>query len=284
MRADHFRASASGQALVETLLIGVLLSLVAALSLLWARLQALDHSAAAASHALAGACASAREVCADDSRSDALAAALIRRQLGQRDREVLSGDTLDLQRAGATEHAFFRGLDGRSLVQWAQLSGATRDAQRFDAGLAIAARASGPRALLSGEALLDEAGPARFGLDASAGLGITRLRLPVQAVWPGRAGQAVGDMLSLQLHGRSAMLADAWNAPAVTGDSAGSVESRVQRGRSLDPARESLLSASYQLSRASLAAASAIGLEALGRSFTQGRVDPAVVPSDRVGP
>jgi len=284
MRVDRPRTGCSGQALVETLLIGVLLSLVAALSLLWARVQAIDHSAAATSHLLAAECASAREVCADANRTEALAASLLRRQLGQRDREVLSGDAFDLLRAGTTEHAFFRGLDGRSLVQWAHLSGPTRDAQRFDAGLEIAARASGPRALRSGESLLDEAGPARFGLDANAGLDITRLRLPVQAFWPGRAGQAVGDTLSLQLHGRSAMLADAWNAPSVTGDSVGSVESRVQRGRSLDPARESLLSASYQLSRAALAAASALGLEPLGRSFTQGRVDPAVVPSDRVGP
>ena len=160
MRVDRPRTGCSGQALVETLLIGVLLSLVAALSLLWARVQAIDHSAAATSHLLAAECASAREVCADANRTEALAASLLRRQLGQRDREVLSGDAFDLRRAGTTEHAFFRGLDGRSLVQWAHLSGPTRDAQRFDAGLEIAARASGPRALRSGESLLDEAGPA----------------------------------------------------------------------------------------------------------------------------
>lgn len=284
MRVDDRCHHASGQALIETLLVGALLSMLAALSLLLARLQALDHSTAAATHAIAAECATARVVCADGPATEPLAAAPLRRQFGQRDRDVLSGDAIDPASPPSVEHPFFRGLDGRSLVQWGLWRPPVREAVRFDAGPKVAARASGSPGEAVGDALLREVGPARFGLDAAAGLSTTELNVPVQTPWPGRPAPMVAQGLSIALRGRSALLADAWNAADVTGDSPGSVESRVRRGSALDPLRESALTLGYQGARTSLSAAAALGLEPLGRSFMPGQLDVTVVPADRVGP
>jgi hypothetical protein len=272
----------TGQALVETLLVGMVFSLAIGLILVWAKLQSIDQGAVSVARASAFECASSRHVCESDSTRQALSRAILGRTIGGTDRQVLSGDALAEGAPEAVIRPFWRGLDGRAMVQ--EPGGLTvyRQAMQFDAGLAVAERASG-RGDAAG-ALLSEVGPVRFGLDPRAGLHLSGLSFKVSALWPGRSSAGLGRDLEFGFHGRAALLSDAWNASAVTGDPADSVESRVMHARRLEPAIEAAISIGHQLTRTHLKVLSRVGLEPLGNAFSPGSIDVSIVPADRVQP
>jgi hypothetical protein len=275
-------APQAGQALVETLIVGTIFSLAIGLILVWAKLQSIDQGVVSVSRASAFECASSRHVCDSESNRQALSRAIVGRTVGATDRQVLSGDGLAEGEPEAVVRPFWRGLDGRALVQEPSGLNVYRQTVQFDAGLAVAERGSG-RGDVAG-ALLTEVGPARFGFDPRGGLHLSGLSLKVSALWPGRSSAGLGRELELGFHGRAALLSDAWNASAATGDPADSVESRVLRARRLEPALESAISVGHQLTRTHLKAFSLTGLEPLGKAFAPGAVDVSIVPTDRVQP
>jgi hypothetical protein len=280
MRSRFPSSRQSGQALLETVMVGALLSLAMALALIWSKLQSIDQASAAATRAVAFECAAARSACSTAARGDGVSRAVLRRLLGEGDRQVLSGDTMSSEHDRSVTRSFWTGLDGQPLLTSPIASLPTRGTQRFDAGFNVASRAHGT---FPGSAdLLDQAGPGRFGLDPRAGLEVTRLQLQTLTIWPGPSGAATPSRQALSFRGRSAILADAWNASDVEGDSSGSVSARVRRASRLQPSIEAALGAGYQLSRSGLRTAAAVGLEPLGRHFKPGAVDVTIVPSDRV--
>lgn len=270
----------SGQALLETVMVGALLSVAMALVLIWAKLQSIDQASAAATRAVAFECAASRSACSTAARSDGVARAVLRRVLGEGDRQVLSGDTMAAEHDRSVTRAFWTGLDGRPMLASPSVILPARGTQRFDAGFNVASSAHG--ASPASTDLLDRAGPGRFGLDPRAGLEVTRLQLQTLSIWPGPSGAATPSRQALSFHGRSAILADAWNASDVHGDSIGSLNDRVRAASRLASPVETALSSGYQLSRSGLSAAAALGLEPLGRHFKPGQVDVTIVPSDRV--
>jgi hypothetical protein len=280
MRVSCRSIRQSGQALLETLIVGAMLSIAMGLVLMWAKLQSIDQASAAAARSIAFQCAASRSACSTAERGGAVSQSVLRRLLGDGDREVLSGDRLLSISGVSPTRSFWRRLDGQPLLADLDSSLPNRSSQQFDAGFNVAARAYGAP---SGAArLLDRFGPGRFGLDPESGFAVTELELRARAAWPGAASADVASEQTLRFRGRSAMLSDAWNAADVTGDSTGSMAERVRRGSRLDPAAESALTAGYQLSRGALRAASGAGLEPLGRHFKPAQLDVTIVPSDRV--
>jgi len=270
----------SGQALLETMMVGALLSLAMGLALIWSKLQSIDQASAAAARAVAFECAASRSACSTAARGEGVSHAVLRRLLGEGDRQVLSGDAMSSEHGRSVTRAFWTGLDGQPLLTSPVTPLPTRGSQRFDAGLNVASRAYGA---FSGSAdLLDQAGPGRFGLDPRAGLQVTRLQLQTLSIWPAPSGAATPSRQALSFQGRSAILADAWNASDLEGDSSGSVSARVRRASRLEPSVEAALGAGNQLARSALRTAAAVGLEPSGRHFKPGAVDVTIVPSDRV--
>jgi hypothetical protein len=210
---------------------------------------------------------------------------VLRRFLGEGDREVLSGDRMTPVSISSTTRSFWRGLDGRPILRSSSAFPITTGAP-FDAGIHVAARGSGVTS--DAIALLNRAGPERFGFDPRGGLSVTRLELSTLTTWPGAAwsGESAtesGHERAFSFKGRAAILADPWNASVVHADTPDSVADRIRRARRLDPAVEAALDAGYGLSRGALRTASGVGLEPLGRHFSQGVIDVSIVPADRVG-
>jgi hypothetical protein len=274
----------AGQALLETLIVAMLISVAMGLMLVWAKLQSIDQAAAAAARSIAFECASVRVACPSTPGRDDVSRSVVRRFLGEGDREVLSGDRMMPDSVSSTIRSFWRGLDGRSILRSTSPI-PSRASASFDAGIHVAARVPGVTADTT--ALLNRVGPERFGFDPRGGLAVTRLELSTLTTWPGAAwsgaiGAESGHERALSFEGRAAILADAWNAAVVHADAGDSVADRVRRARRLDPAVEAALDAGYGLARGALRTASGVGLEPLGRHFNQGAIDVSIVPADRV--
>jgi len=266
--------------MAETLLVGLLLGLAAALTLLMARLYDMNRSTSEAAGAIAIECALARRVCPFGTGHDSLSASILLRELGEGDRQVLSGDALSPASGSPRLRAFWTGVDGQPLIADPPAIRPTRRTLAFDAGIEVAQ--AGARGNSLGQSLIERFGPGRFGFQPSEGLTVTTLSVPVSVFWPGKPAASTGRSLEIGLSSRAAILADAWNAAIVTGDSEGSIESRVSRGRRLDGAIETVVRAGYAPARGALRAAGAVGLEPLGQHFTPEQLDVSIVPSDRV--
>ncbi|MEN9775704.1 MAG: hypothetical protein RL322_2774 [Pseudomonadota bacterium] len=270
----------AGQAMVETLLVGLLLSLAAGLTVLLARLHDIDRSSVDAAGAIAMECAVARSVCPSDASLDQPSASIVRRTLGEGDRQVLSGDGWGPSPGQPRLRAFWTGSDGQPLIPFPGAIQATRRPLSFDAGIEVAR--VGVLDDSFGRSLIERFGPGRFGLAPRDGLTVTELSVPVSALWPGQPTGSTGRGLELSLTRRAAVLADAWNASVVTGNAQDSVESRVRRGHRLEGVVDTVIQTGYAPVRGALRAAGAVGLEPSGSRFTNEQLDVSIVPSDRV--
>lgn len=286
MCAERTRAQA-GQALVETLVLGIALVPLAVLVVLLGKYQSIQSATVAASRSLAFDCAVRPQSCSDPAAAGWLAESLRSRHFSRLDTPPLSGE-----RAVGVQ-PLWHDRTGRPLLDHLTDVGAAVSAQRFDAGLGTAlgraSSASGGAGGGSGSSgpspaeVLDRlAGPARFGLAIDGGLLDARVQVAVASSQAGRAGFARLDPMPVTMRARTVILADAWQASGPRGE-AGSVEARSGAGARLDPLREGRLTVGYQLTRWAIDLMGAFGLEPAARQFRYHEIDPGAIPADRVG-
>ena len=281
MRAERRRRGQRGQALVEALVAALVLVPLALLAVLLGKFQSMQQATIAASRTLAFECTVRPSACAESASHAMLADEVRRRHFGRIDREILSDDVLDDGAPATERNPLWSDRRGRPLLERFADVGVALGAPRFDAGRSTAVgRASGAAA-----GLLDRlAGPARFGLEMTAGLADARVLVRVS---PGEAGNeqlSRLDSLPLAMHARAAVLTDAWHASGPYGDAGHRVEARVERGSRLDPVHEAQITIGYQLTRWALELMDLAGLEPAASSFAPHHVDVDLVPADRIAP
>ena len=125
-------------------------------------------------------------------------------------------------------------------------------------------------------------GPGAFGLDPDGGLIKARVAARVSigktlAQWMRRP-----EGLALRLNGTTAVLTDAWNATAADDGDRRSVRARVDEGWRL-PLGESIVDLAYAPIRELITGPMLAPVEPRGRLFRYHEVDVDLVPADRIG-
>ncbi|HRO62126.1 MAG TPA: hypothetical protein PK177_23720, partial [Burkholderiaceae bacterium] len=122
----------AGQALVETLVLGIALVPLAVLVVLLGKYQSIQSATVAASRSLAFDCAVRPQACSDPVASGWLAESLRARHFSRLDTQPSSGER------AAGMRALWHDRTGRPLLEQFTDVGAAVTAQRFDAGLGTA--------------------------------------------------------------------------------------------------------------------------------------------------
>lgn len=274
-----------GQAFIETVLVGALLSLLLVMTFVLARQIDLRSAAKQAAHAFAMECAVRVNDCRDDPLiSDAVANQIRARYFGAVEAPIVTGDRLKAAPNDVTLRPFWRNLDGQPLISRAEQIQLSSRGTSFDAGLKVAtsrAVVSSKRPL--GSLALEQAGPNRFGLDATEGLRISEAHLTGSFQLPPALNGDRPLNASFAFTARSAVLADAWAAQP-DGTSLAPIEARIRSGSRLDTGREQLLEVGYTPVRSMLGLFGGFGLEPLARRFTPLPIDAAILPRDTGGP
>jgi hypothetical protein len=273
--------SQHGQALLETLMMGGLISMLLLMVVVLARQMDLRVATVHAAHALALECAVRPSECDDAAGLSGVVGDEIRaRYFGAVGAPIKSGDRLAVQLNEAIVRPFWRGLDGLALVSDpAQISLASRGAS-FDAGQSVAVgRPVSSIAQPAAQLAWEQAGPNRFGFEPSRGLLIAEVRVVGRFQLPRTDPGSPLLVEPFELKSRSALLSDAWNG-VPNGSSLRPLEDRVRSGSELGQGREALLKLAYAPVQSLLKVFAMFGLEPLADQFERMRIDLSILPPD----
>lgn len=269
----------AGQALSEALIFAALAGVMAIVVLMLGRLQSLNTHVIDAAHSLAFECRLVAAHCDSASSQAALATALRERHFSPATASAAYDPGRDLERVTNSTRlqSFWRNHDGSPMVLGIESIAMQVRGIALDAGIntAVAGRSG------VAQALGQYAGPQRFGLDPRGGFRLAEVEVPVRLRLGPDAHDPQESALTLKLRAKLAAVGDEWNATSTYGTQSDSLESRVERGRRLDTARESTLQAGYALTRGSLALFESFGFEPHAASLLDHRLDVGIVPRDR---
>lgn len=272
------RRAERGQALVETLVVGLaMVPLLVGVAVIGKLLDA-RQAAIAASRAVAFECTVRPRECSNPGDRIDLAGQMQRR-LFARDEQAASlaatGNAGAASAATAWGRIGWTDRAGRPMLSRAADAQVSVAPQRLDAPRSHL-RSSNARIAQGGLRLLDDvAGPGRFGLQTWDGLQAARvgLRLRVADLDASLPGG------SLRLGAKTAILTDAWTASGPEGG-ADSVRERVEAGWRID-ALEPVWDTGYAGARALMLTMHAFGLEPAAGDYRHHWIDMDVVPADR---
>jgi hypothetical protein len=279
------RSRQKGQALVETLVAAIVLLPLLLLVMYLGKLQTVQQSTLAASRSLAFECQVSYNACAQlnggASNSNLLADELRRRHFMNPSVGVNSNEFASDAAANSERQMLWKDHRGNALLDSYADIGFRVDPDVFNAGSGIVKGSGAKIAANALDVVSSLAGPARFGLDWQGGL----IDAKVQALLSkNQQTNALVDSLGampLTMRAHTAILTNAWNASSVNGAEGESTLSRVGQGQKL-PLLEPVIDAMYLPARAFIKLADVLRVESNASSFQYHKVDPTIVPADRL--
>lgn len=291
-----FPAVQRGQALVEVIVVAAaMLPAFLAVPLI-AKYQDIRHAAVAASRTAAFECSVRPDTCNDPATQTAFAADLRRRHFGRHAHDLLTADAMTEDAAPGERNRFWVDRRGTDLLARASdvdlaLSVGDSDAARgaWDRAGSEAGVGPGRGASTRPNPIAIGVGPEAFGLDTAHGMVTARVRAGVSlhrtlAQWLEKP-----EGMSLALSGKTAVMADAWNASSAKDDDASSIQSRVERGRRLpglggsEVGTEEAFDLLYAPIRELITGPLLAPVEPRGTLFRYHEIDVEIVPADRIG-
>ncbi|MEZ5660978.1 MAG: hypothetical protein R3E83_21435 [Burkholderiaceae bacterium] len=261
-RASKLREG--GQALIEMLLAGALLTLLALMIIMLGRLFSIDAAASGAARTAAFECAMRPQACAGR-----VAAA----PHGQAASHFSAGD----DQAG--DQQFWHDHRGRGLVDTDRPFKLQSVPTGLDAGRGLLGAG---RIGAAGARLVDRlAGPSRFGLDLFGGLHTQSVEVPI---WQARPADAALDPVSgfrMSLSARSAILIDSWQARSSFGAAPDTVSSRVASGATPPLWHERVPGLAHIGTHAFMTFAHVLAIDADPDALIGFDLDPSLIPPDR---
>lgn len=267
-------ATQSGQALVETVIVGVALTTMAVLVPLLGRYQDINRQNIAAARYAAFEC-TARPGCAGDSAGfDPKVADEVRRRFFSGRFGIYTADRLPDDVASGPRNPFWHDRSGKILLEkYSDVSVETASVSFHPAG------AFGQLGAVLGGVI--NVGPQLFGLHPSHGLVSATVRARIAPSQSATDFSSQLDSLPLTFSHHTAILTDSWSANGPAG-----VLNRIR-----SPVRGGIWSAfdvAYLPAQGELLLLEAFGMEPRARQFTKfghdrDFLDPDVVPLDRLG-
>jgi hypothetical protein len=279
------RGLQKGQALVETLVAAIVLLPLLLLVMYVGKLQTVQQSTLAASRALAFECQVSFNACSQfnggATNSNLLADELRRRHFMNPSVGVNSNEFASDSASLSERQILWKDHRGNALLESYADIGFRVDPDVFNAGSGIVKGSGAKIATNALDVVSNLAGPARFGLDWQGGL----IDAKVQALLSkNQQMNALVDSLGampLTMRAHTAILTNAWNASSAVGSEGESTLSRVNQGKKL-PLLEPVIDAMYLPARAFIKLAEVLRVEGNASSFQYHKVDPTIVPADRL--
>lgn len=280
MRPKH---RASGQSLVETLVVCLALVPLVYLGVWLGRVADIQLATGNAARLLAFDCVYRFQQCQDLTASPDLVERVRVHAMSNDRREVLSMDQLENTPSIHQSKPLWEHRGQHLLEKFSDVAGANQK-ESFDGPAGIIAGRNNTAVVDVTEHLSNLAGPGRFGLAIYDGFQKSFVQATLSPSAPSLTQGQRLDVIPLQLTRHVALLSDGWTSTGAKNGRADSTAVRVAQGQQLpiaSAALEQLLRASYSGTRAAMRLAQGLGLEDQGDQFNWHEIDVTVLPNTR---